>query len=31
MPEVVATIAQARANGQEVTAHLYPYRAGQND
>jgi N-acyl-D-amino-acid deacylase len=31
MPEVVATIAQARANGQEVTANVYPYRAGQND
>lgn len=31
MPELVASIAQARANGQEVTANVYPYRAGQND
>ena len=31
MPELVASIAQARANGQDVTANVYPYRAGQND
>ncbi|HEY7095161.1 MAG TPA: D-aminoacylase [Terriglobales bacterium] len=31
MPELVATIAQARANGQQITANVYPYRAGQND
>ncbi len=31
MPELVSTIAQARANGQQVTANVYPYRAGQND
>ena len=31
MPELVATIKQARTNGQEVTANVYPYRAGQND
>jgi N-acyl-D-aspartate/D-glutamate deacylase len=31
MPELISTIAQARANGQEVTANVYPYRAGQND
>jgi len=31
MPELVATIANARSNGQEVEAHVYPYRAGQNN
>jgi N-acyl-D-amino-acid deacylase len=31
MPELVATIRQARANGQQVEANVYPYRAGQND
>ncbi len=31
MPELISSIAQARANGQEVTANVYPYRAGQND
>jgi N-acyl-D-aspartate/D-glutamate deacylase len=31
MPELISTIAQARANGQEVEAHVYPYRAGQNN
>ncbi len=31
MPELVATIARARAQGQEVQANVYPYRAGQND
>lgn len=31
MPELVATIAQARANGQDVTTNVYPYRAGQNN
>jgi N-acyl-D-aspartate/D-glutamate deacylase len=27
----VGTIANARAQGQEVEAHVYPYRAGQNN
>jgi N-acyl-D-aspartate/D-glutamate deacylase len=31
MPELVAEIQQARANGQDVTANVYPYRAGQNN
>ena len=31
MPELVAAIAQARSNGQDVTANVYPYRAGQNN
>ncbi|MBI3680985.1 MAG: D-aminoacylase [Acidobacteria bacterium] len=31
MPELIATIANARANGQQVEAHVYPYRAGQNN
>ncbi|MFN3324237.1 MAG: N-acyl-D-amino-acid deacylase family protein [Bryobacteraceae bacterium] len=31
MPELIASIAQARANGQPVEAHVYPYRAGQNN
>lgn len=31
MPELIATIRQARANGQQVEAHVYPYRAGQNN
>jgi N-acyl-D-aspartate/D-glutamate deacylase len=31
MPELVAGIAQARASGQDVTANVYPYRAGQNN
>jgi len=31
MPELISSIAQARAAGQEVTANVYPYRAGQND
>lgn len=31
MPELVASITQARANGQDVTANVYPYRAGQNN
>lgn len=31
MPELVATLAAARANGQQVTANVYPYRAGQNN
>lgn len=31
MPELTATIANARAQGQEVEAHVYPYRAGQNN
>jgi N-acyl-D-aspartate/D-glutamate deacylase len=31
MPELIATIARARAEGREVQANVYPYRAGQND
>jgi N-acyl-D-aspartate/D-glutamate deacylase len=31
MPELIATIANARANGRQVEAHIYPYRAGQNN
>jgi N-acyl-D-amino-acid deacylase len=31
MPELVASIASARARGQEVEANVYPYRAGQNN
>ncbi|MFN7924195.1 MAG: D-aminoacylase [Bryobacteraceae bacterium] len=31
MPELIATIANARRNGQQVEAHVYPYRAGQNN
>jgi N-acyl-D-amino-acid deacylase len=31
MPELIGLIANARAQGQEVEAHVYPYRAGQND
>ncbi|MCC6591016.1 MAG: D-aminoacylase [Bryobacterales bacterium] len=31
MPELIATIANARRQGQEVEAHVYPYRAGQNN
>ena len=31
MPELVASIANARARGQDVEANVYPYRAGQND
>ena len=31
MPEVIATLAKARADGLEVEAHVYPYRAGQNN
>ncbi len=31
MPELIASIQSARAQGQEVEAHVYPYRAGQND
>jgi len=31
MPELVAEIQNARANGQDVTANVYPYRAGQNN
>ncbi len=31
MPELIGLIATARANGQEVEAHVYPYRAGQNN
>ncbi len=31
MPELIASIAEARATGVEVTANVYPYRAGQND
>lgn len=31
MPELIGMIANARAQGQEVEAHVYPYRAGQNN
>src|SRR5262245_31060050 len=31
MPELVATITNARAQGQLVEANVYPYRAGQNN
>jgi N-acyl-D-aspartate/D-glutamate deacylase len=31
MPELIATIARARDEGQQVQANVYPYRAGQND
>lgn len=31
MPELIGTIANARRQGQEVEAHVYPYRAGQNN
>jgi N-acyl-D-amino-acid deacylase len=31
MPELIATIARARAEGLQVQANVYPYRAGQND
>jgi len=31
MPELIASIAQARAQGVQVQANVYPYRAGQND
>ena len=31
MPELVATIARARAEGVEVQSNVYPYHAGQNN
>jgi N-acyl-D-amino-acid deacylase len=31
MPELIASIAAARARGQQVEANVYPYRAGQNN
>lgn len=31
MPELIQSIAAARARGEEVEAHVYPYRAGQNN
>ena len=31
MPELIALLADARAQGLAVEAHVYPYRAGQND
>ncbi|HET8547332.1 MAG TPA: amidohydrolase family protein, partial [Bryobacteraceae bacterium] len=31
MPELVASIAAARAAGQDVESNVYPYRAGQNN
>jgi N-acyl-D-aspartate/D-glutamate deacylase len=31
MPRLVAQIEAARAAGRDVQAHVYPYRAGQND
>jgi N-acyl-D-aspartate/D-glutamate deacylase/Leucine-rich repeat (LRR) protein len=31
MPELIGLIKQARDNGQQVEANVYPYRAGQNN
>jgi N-acyl-D-amino-acid deacylase len=31
MPELISVIAQARQQGVQVQANVYPYRAGQND
>jgi N-acyl-D-aspartate/D-glutamate deacylase len=31
MPELIASITQAREQGVQVQANVYPYRAGQND
>jgi N-acyl-D-amino-acid deacylase len=31
MPELINSIAAARARGEQVEAHVYPYRAGQNN
>ena len=31
MPELLALIEKARTDGQQVTANVYPYRAGQNN
>src|SRR5205085_10182185 len=31
MPELLALIEKARADGLQVQANVYPYRAGQND
>jgi hypothetical protein len=31
MPELAASVANARAQGQDVQANVYPYRAGQNN
>src|SRR5581483_650980 len=31
MPELAASIANARARGEDVQANVYPYRAGQNN
>jgi len=31
MPELVASIQAARTRGEDVTANVYPYRAGQNN
>ncbi len=31
MPELIASIQNARRNGQQVEANVYPYRAGQNN
>jgi N-acyl-D-aspartate/D-glutamate deacylase len=31
MPELTASIAAARARGQDVQSNVYPYRAGQNN
>ncbi len=31
MPELIGLLANARANGQQVEANVYPYRAGQNN
>lgn len=31
MPELIKLIQDARARGEQVEAHIYPYRAGQNN
>lgn len=31
MPDLIARLVAARAAGQQVEAHVYPYRAGQNN
>jgi len=31
MPELVSSISNARARGEDVSANVYPYRAGQNN
>jgi N-acyl-D-amino-acid deacylase len=31
MPDLIALLANTRAKGQQIEAHVYPYRAGQNN